>query len=141
MGKEMQIEDDIIPLSAMSDTSSDKTPSRKLNKYRAELAVGMAEFIGTFMFLLMAFVGAQIAVDSAALSPNVTDMKHPPPELMKLLYISLSFGVALIVNVAIFADISGGMYNPAVSSLLRSPSTFFSSLLFKNHSLINYPNR
>ena len=38
-----------------------------------------------------------------------------------LLYISLVFGFSLMVNVWVFFRISGGLFNPAVSSYLMFP--------------------
>jgi aquaporin related protein len=34
-----------------------------------------------------------------------------------LLYIAFAFGVSLAINVAIFADVSGAKFNPAVSHI------------------------
>lgn len=38
----------------------------------------------------------------------------PEPNPTVLLYISLSFGTALAINVWVFYRITGGMFNPAV---------------------------
>jgi hypothetical protein len=51
-----------------------------------------------------------------------TSTDHPAPDLSKLLYIAFAFGVSLAINVAIFADVSGGKFNPAVS---QSPLVWF----------------
>ncbi|KAF1970143.1 aquaporin-like protein [Bimuria novae-zelandiae CBS 107.79] len=40
---------------------------------------------------------------------------NPVQQVSKLIYISFAFGAALAVNVSIFAEISGGMFNPAVT--------------------------
>lgn len=47
--------------------------------------------------------------------------RHALPDVAKLLYIAFAFGTSLAVNVAIFAEISGGKFNPAVSF----PSSLF----------------
>ncbi|CAH0051205.1 unnamed protein product [Clonostachys solani] len=72
------------------------------------LTVG--EFFGTFMFLLLAFVGTQAAL-------NTNDPSDPSAPLMpfSLLYIAASFGCSLAVNVWIFYRVTGGMFNPAVT--------------------------
>jgi aquaporin related protein len=78
------------------------------NTVRTELTAFIGEFIGTFMFLSLAFVGTQIALNATS-PPQLTSNKDtlPTPDVGKLLYIA--------INVAIFADISGGKFNPAVS--------------------------
>ncbi|KAI5467517.1 aquaporin-like protein [Mariannaea sp. PMI_226] len=69
-----------------------------------------AEFWGTFMFLLLSFIGAETAINTN----NPTD-PDAPLEPFSLMYIAASFGSALAVNVWIFYRISGGMFNPAVT--------------------------
>ncbi|PSN64109.1 aquaporin-like protein [Corynespora cassiicola Philippines] len=85
---------------------------------RKELTVFLGEFLGTFMFLFLAFAGTQIALESATINPFTPEDQNPPPEVSKLIYIAFAFGISLAVNVAIFADVSGGMFNPAVTTAL-----------------------
>ncbi|KAF2127451.1 aquaporin-like protein [Dothidotthia symphoricarpi CBS 119687] len=82
---------------------------------RTEVNAFLGEFIGTFMFLSMSFAGTQIALNAAGTSELTADDK---PDVAKLLYIAFVFGASLAVNVAIFADISGGKFNPAVTTAL-----------------------
>ena len=58
------------------------------------------------MFLWFAFAGTQVA-----------GMANPgaAPDAQRLLYISLSFGMSLLVVVWAFYRVSGGLFNPAVS--------------------------
>ena len=82
------------------------------SSYRNALVVVVGEFCGTFMFLLLAFIGAQTAI-------NNNDRGGDPdaPLLpMSLLYIAAAFGTALTVNIWIFYRVTGGMFNPAVSA-------------------------
>lgn len=74
------------------------------------------EFLGTFLFLFMSFVGAQTAV-------NNNDPANPDAILspMSLLYIAVSFSSALAANIWIFYRVTGGMFNPAVSSYAVLP--------------------
>ncbi|KAL5115054.1 Aquaporin-1 [Pleosporales sp. CAS-2024a] len=90
---------------------------------RTELTAFIGEFIGTFMvrsyrlFLSVAFCGTQIAVnavDEQTLNASGT----PAPNVSKLLYIAFAFSLSLAVNVAIFADVSGGKFNPVVTMAL-----------------------
>ncbi|KAL7802255.1 aquaporin-like protein [Trichoderma aethiopicum] len=77
---------------------------------RNELIVVFGEFCGTFMFLLMAFIGTQAAIENN--SPGNPDAPLFPFSLM---YIAASFGTAVAVNVWVFYRITGGMFNPAVT--------------------------
>lgn len=73
--------------------------------------------MGTFLFLLMALSAAQVANSDTS---HAGDDIHPGDiNLTQLLYISLAFGFSLAVNVSIFARVSGGLFNPAVSSSLK----------------------
>ncbi|KAF2849044.1 aquaporin-like protein [Plenodomus tracheiphilus IPT5] len=90
---------------------------RPYHKLRTELAAFLGEFIGTFMFLSLAFSGTQIALNAAG-SGQLTSSDNPAPDVAKLLYIAFAFGVSLAINVAIFADVSGGKFNPAVTTAL-----------------------
>ena len=78
---------------------------------RTICVVVFGEFCGTFMFLLLSFSGAQ-----TALSTNDPGNPGAPLLPFTLLYIAASFGTALAVNVWIFYRVSGGMFNPAVST-------------------------
>ncbi|KAH7001391.1 aquaporin-like protein [Ilyonectria destructans] len=68
------------------------------------------EFCGTFMFLLLSFIGTQTAL----LTNNPSDPSAPLLPF-SLMYIACSFGTALAVNVWIFYRVTGGMFNPAVT--------------------------
>ena len=87
-----------------------------------QLAVG--EFIGTTLFLFMAFAGSQIAfvvtgsVDrsgSGGIDGDLTASLDALLVLQRTLYVSVSFGLSLMVAVWVFWRISGGVFNPAVS--------------------------
>lgn len=76
---------------------------------RTLLVVVLGEFCGTFMFLLLSFIGAQTAiVTNNSLDPTA------PLTSYSLMYIAASFGTAIATNVWIFYRVSGGMFNPAV---------------------------
>ncbi|KAK7403879.1 Aquaporin-1 [Neonectria punicea] len=68
------------------------------------------EFCGTFMFLLLSFIGTQTAI----ITNNPSD-PTAPLQPFSLLYIAASFGTALAANVWIFYRVTGGMFNPAVT--------------------------
>ncbi|PHH74608.1 hypothetical protein CDD82_4869 [Ophiocordyceps australis] len=77
---------------------------------RNNVTAVIGEFCGTFMFLLLSFIGAQ-----TALSTNSPVDATAPLMPFSLLYIAASFGAAIAVNVWIFFRVSGGMFNPAVT--------------------------
>jgi len=83
------------------------------------LVVAIGEYVGTFLFLLMAFAGAQVA-NSRVNTATTRDKNEldggSNPSL--ILYIALSFSTSLAVNVWIFYRVSGGMFNPAVTFAL-----------------------
>ncbi|KAK5991905.1 Aquaporin-1 [Cladobotryum mycophilum] len=84
---------------------------RSLSKrVQKEIVVIIGEFCGTFMFLLMSFMGAQAALDN-----NSPGNPNAPLYPFSLLYIASAFGTSLAVNVWIFYRVSGGMFNPAVT--------------------------
>ncbi|KAI0108586.1 aquaporin-like protein [Nemania sp. FL0031] len=75
------------------------------------LLAAVGEFVGTFMFLLFALGGANV-VNSAPDQGQPQDLSANPA---RLLFISLCFGVSLIVNAWVFYRITGGLFNPAVT--------------------------
>jgi len=101
------------------------------NAVRNELVAFLAEFVGTFMFLLFAygspfssliltylpmlfcsFIGTQVANEAAGNTGSSPDSTHglaQAPNVTTLLYIAMSFGVSLAINVWIFFRISGGL--------------------------------
>lgn len=85
------------------------------NKVRNHFIAMLGEFVGTFMFLFFAFAGTQVANTNAKSSSNGA------PNTEDLMYIALAFGFSLAVNVWVFFRISGGLFNPAVSSSFHSP--------------------
>ena len=91
------------------------------SKWRNELVAMTAEFCGTFLFLFFAFGGTQVANTAAVYSDAATAGQQgnsitQTPNTSVLLYISLIFGFSLMVNVWVFFRVSGGLFNPAVSS-------------------------
>lgn len=101
-----------LPYNEGSTAAPSETRAHPHNM-RTEIAAFIGEFIGTFMFLSLAFSGTQIALNAAG-AQELT--QSAGPDVGKLLYIAFAFGVSLAINVAIFADVSGGRFNPAVSS-------------------------
>ena len=73
------------------------------------------EFVGTFMFLFLAFAGTQVANTPATTAGSQSTELPQGPNPAQLLYIALAFGFSLAVNAWIFFRVSGGLFNPAVT--------------------------
>jgi aquaporin rerated protein, other eukaryote len=75
-----------------------------------DIIAALGEFVGTTMFLFFAFSGTAVA--TVAPGDGSTGFN-----ISVQTYIALCFGFSLMVNVWIFYRISGGLFNPAVSTL------------------------
>jgi len=91
-------------------------PSRRrqghLSDMQGHLVAALGEFVGTFLFLYVAYAGHLMAMSHA------TDL--PPGQSLSsssVVYIALAYGFSLLVNVWAFFRISGGLFNPAVRQL------------------------
>src|SRR6266403_1805681 len=71
-----------------------------------DLKAASFEFVGTTMFLLLAFGGVQASHDVQG------------PVLEQTLYIATSFGLSLLVSAWLFSRATGGLFNPDVSLAL-----------------------
>ena len=69
----------------------------------------VGEFVGTFLFLFFAFAGGQ-------LSNTPKPAEGAPPNTSNLLYLSLTFGFSLMINVWTFYRVTGGFFNPVIST-------------------------
>ncbi|KAK0861862.1 hypothetical protein LTR87_016801 [Friedmanniomyces endolithicus] len=86
--------------------------AKRASTLQGHLVAMSGEFVGTFMFLFLAYCGHTMAVDQAprdGTGPNGTKSAST------VIYISLSYGFALLVTVWTMYRISGGLFNPAVT--------------------------
>ncbi|KAK7429844.1 hypothetical protein QQZ08_003689 [Neonectria magnoliae] len=86
---------------------------RHLSAVNTHLVAACGEFVGTFFFLYFGYAGNLMAVLQApdvALNGGLSSTTN--------LLIALSYGFALLVNAWAFYRISGGLFNPAVSTKL-----------------------
>ncbi|KAK3670793.1 putative aquaporin-3 [Recurvomyces mirabilis] len=86
--------------------------AKTVSTLQGHLVAMSGEFVGTFMFLFLAYAGHTMVVDQSPLSgagPNGTN------SATTVVYISLAYGVALLVTVWTMYRISGGLFNPAVT--------------------------
>ena len=75
----------------------------------------IGEWVGTTLFLFFAFAGTQVANAHSKTPVETTTNATAGFSPIVMLYISVSFGFSLMVNVWIFFRISGGLFIPAVS--------------------------
>jgi len=107
-----------------------KTDSRSLfGNLREDVHAATLEFIGTILFLLLGLGGIQAAAFSnksslaAAAEGTVggsdgAQSVNQVASIEQLLYISVSMGLSLLVSVWFFFRVTGGVFNPAVSTAL-----------------------
>jgi len=95
-----------------------------LSVLRLDVHAAVQEFIGTTFFLLFAFGGIQASAFSVAAAEDAASRAGEPysissvASVSQLLYIAASMGFSLLVSVWLFFRVSGGQFNPAVSTSL-----------------------
>ncbi|CED83912.1 mip family channel protein [Phaffia rhodozyma] len=96
-----------LPLPASAEPKIEQSKKQeRMTDLKNHFVAAIGEFVGTTMFLFMAFGGTNVAgvgTDTNGLNVN------------QILFISLAFGFSLLVNVWVFFRVSGGLFNPAVS--------------------------
>jgi cation transport ATPase len=91
---------------------------RKARELIHDILTVAGEFVGTFLFLLLAFMGAQSATfNRGGASGQGADggQSIVTNDNQTILFIALSFGMSLIVVAWAFFRITGSAFNPAVS--------------------------
>jgi len=83
----------------------------------------MGELVGTTLFLSLAFFGLQS-----------TSLDNEASGTVALIYIAVSFGLSSMVSTAIFVQVTGAMFNPAVSFALA----FKKYISFKRAILVSF---
>lgn len=83
---------------------------------RGHVVAVLGEFVGTFMFIFLAFSGTQVAnTTTAGSQTSAAASVATAPNTSNLLYVALSFGFSLAVNAWVFFRVTGGLFNPAVT--------------------------
>jgi aquaporin related protein len=91
---------------------------------RGHVVAAIGEFLGTIVFLVLAFSGVETA--SASSNKNQGDgvstatKTHTPQQL---LYVSLAAGFSLAITTWTFFRISGGLFNPVVGISIVFPTS------------------
>jgi len=76
--------------------------------WKNHLVAASGEFVGTFLFLFFAFAGHLMAVEQAAeMGPNGANSSQT------VIFISMSYGLSLLVTAWSLYRVSGGLFNPA----------------------------
>ncbi|GJE85560.1 aquaporin-like protein [Phanerochaete sordida] len=77
-----------------------------------DLQAALLEFVGTTVFLMLAFGGVQATgAEQASAGANGVGVS-------RVMYISLSFGLSLLISAWLFFRVTGGLFNPNVSTAL-----------------------
>ncbi|KAH9945413.1 aquaporin-like protein [Epithele typhae] len=87
-------------------------PPGYFDSFRDDLTAAALEFVGTTVFLLLAFGGVQAAAFEAGPNPAQSS------EIQRVMYVSLCFGMSLLVSAWLFFRVTGGLFNPDVSLAL-----------------------
>ena len=80
--------------------------------FQGHMVAASGEFVGTFMFLLLAFCGHTMAVSQ---SPSNSNGPNGGNGNSTIVYISLSYGISLLITAWTMYRVSGGLFNPAVT--------------------------
>lgn len=97
-------------------TNTTSTHSTLPATLRNNTVAALGEFVGTFLFLFFAFAGTQVANTPGAVPEGPGGNGLVPPNIAGLIFISLVFGLSLTANVWAFYRITGGLFNPSVST-------------------------
>ena len=77
-----------------------------------DVQAALLEFVGTTVFLMLAFGGTQAAV------AEQQSVGGSGASVNRTMSISLSFGISLLVSAWLFFRVTGGLFNPNVTTAL-----------------------
>ncbi|KUI70327.1 Aquaporin-1 [Cytospora mali] len=97
-------------MKSRGDRIKSQPKPRHIGPIEGHLIAASGEFVGTFFFLWMAY-SAQLMVLNQAPSTAIVGGASSHT----VVYISLIYGLSLLVNAWAFYRISGGLFNPAVA--------------------------
>jgi aquaporin rerated protein, other eukaryote len=91
---------------------------------RGHVVAVVGEFLGTIVFLTLAFAGVETASASSNGNQGLgVSTAAKPPTSAQVLYTALVVGFSLAVTAWTFFPISGGLFNPVVSGMLLDPAS------------------
>jgi aquaporin related protein len=82
------------------------------NNFRNDFLAAVLEFVGTVFFLLFGLGGIQ------ASTAEVSIAGRPASDIERVLYISTSMGLSLLISAWMFYRVTGGLFNPNVTLAL-----------------------
>lgn len=81
-----------------------------MSTMRKHFVAATGEFVGTFLFLFLAFLGHSMSATQAGVrGPQGTASSE------QVVFVALSYGLSLLVTAWSLYRISGGLFNPAVT--------------------------
>jgi aquaporin related protein len=90
----------------------EKKPWGKAKAVKNHIVAATGEFIGTVMFLFFAFAAHIMIISQSAEVPLATGNEGASAQ--NVVFISLAYGMSLLVTAWGWYRISGGLFNPAV---------------------------
>ena len=84
----------------------------------ADVHAAAQEFVGTTLFLTLAFGGVQASLAEVADSSSTTAGGGGAAGVTRVMYVALCFGFSLLVAAWLFFRVSGGLFNPNVAAAL-----------------------
>ncbi len=81
------------------------------SRIKEDVYAALLEYVGTTFFLLLAFGGVQASQSEASSTSQASN-------IVRDMYISLSFGFSLLSAVWLFYRVTGGLFNPNVTLAL-----------------------
>ena len=92
---------------------SNPPPREKLfATFKDDIQAALLEFVGTTVFLMLAFGGVQATMSEQA------DSGASGLGVSRVMYISLSFGLSLLISAWLFFRVTGGLFNPNVTATM-----------------------
>ncbi|KAG9017728.1 hypothetical protein FRB93_004539 [Tulasnella sp. JGI-2019a] len=89
-----------------------------LTSVKQDMGAAVLEFCGTFIFLLLGLGGIQASAFSKEAALSAASATAGGASIDQLMYISASMGLSLLIAVWLFYRVTGGVFNPAVSTAL-----------------------
>lgn len=80
-----------------------------------DMHAAFQEFIGTTLFLTLAFGGVQASIAEVA---SADGSAGGAAGVSRIMYVALCFGFSLLVSAWLFFRVTGGLFNPNVSTAL-----------------------
>lgn len=81
----------------------------KADQARNHVVAMLGEFLGTFLFLFIAFAATTVALAAKSASKTIQPDLQSQPDIDSLMFIAVAFGFSLAVNAWVFFRVTGGV--------------------------------